>query len=103
MTVMPGQHAIARSHGKSDAAVMHLGEGAPLVSPLDLGHSMAGMAMLCIAVLVGAALARMLIRSHRRSSAPLRERVMTSVRFARLTNARQTGPPTVWAFSVIRC
>ncbi len=76
---------------------------AALVSPLDLGHGMAGMVMLCIAVLVGAALARMLIRSQRGSRVPLRERVMTSRRAARRTDARQTGPPLVWAFSVIRC
>ena len=103
MPMMGAHSAIVEAHGQVDAAVMDLGKGAPSTSPFDLGHSMAGMAMLCIAVLAGAALALMLIRSHRGSSVPLRKRVMTSTRVARRTEARQKGPPPVWAFSVIRC
>jgi hypothetical protein len=103
MPVMGAHAAIVEAQGQVDVAVMNRGEDAPLVSPVDLGHSMAGMAMLCIAVLAGAALARMLIRSHRGSSVPPRKRVMTSTRVARRTDARQKGPPLVWAFSVIRC
>jgi hypothetical protein len=102
MLVMNGEGPISASHEQGGAAVMDHDRGAAVASPLDLGHGMTGMAMLCIAVLVGAA-ALMLIRSQRGSRPPLRERLMTSMRVARRTLARQTGPPTAWAFSVIRC
>jgi len=103
MSVMAGHGAMAESHGQGDTAVMDQSEGTALVSPLTLGHGTAGMAMLCIAVLVGAALARMLIRSHRCSRVLLRDRVMASSRVVRRTDARQTGPPVGLAVSVIRC
>jgi hypothetical protein len=97
MPVMGAHHAITETHAQVDTAVM---------SPLEPGHGMGGMGgmgMLCIAVLIGATLARILIRSRRGSRLPLCERVMTLVRVARRTDARQNGPPLVWAFSVIRC
>jgi hypothetical protein len=103
MPVTAAHSANVQAHGQVDVAVATLGEGAPLVSPVDLGHGMAGTAMLCVAVLVGAALARMLIRSRRGSSVPRPERVTTSTRVARRTDPQQTGPPLVRAFSVIRC
>jgi hypothetical protein len=102
MPAMAGHDALPAQHGQSHGAVTGH-DDASLVSPLDLGHGTAGMAILCIAVLAGTALARMLLRSQRIPLAPLRERVMASMAPARRTDARQTGPPTVWAFSVIRC
>jgi len=103
MAAMAEHNAIAKPSGQGEGAVRHQGEVATLVSPLDLAHGMAGMAMLCIAVLVGAALVRLLVGSQRGWRAPLRDGVMTSMRAVRRTDARQTGPPVVWAFSAVRC
>ena len=95
--------AMPRPHGQSEVDARGGNEVATLVSPRDLGHGMAGMTMLCVAVLVGATLAQMLTRSRHGRRLPLRERVMTSLHVTRPTVARQTRPPMVWAFSVIRC
>ena len=93
-----GHHdAIAATHGGSQAKV------AVMVPNLNLGHGVAGMAMLCIAVLIGFGLALRRIEHQRRSPVPLRQRMTTSVRADRRTDVRQTGPPVVLAFSVSRC
>ena len=70
MPAMPdARDAIPARTVRPTGAVMGQGRAA-LVSPAGPRARMAGMAMLCIAVLVGGALAQMLIRSHRGSRVP---------------------------------
>lgn len=76
-----------------------------VTAPVALGHDMGSMLMLCVSILVAAGiglLALLLHRVPRSSWLLIRLRFITTVRS--LIPARTgSGPPAVWAFSVIRC
>ena len=68
------------------------------------GHDMSSMVMLCVVMLAAAALTLLALLAAgfvrpllpaAFKPAPVRERVLQWM--------RDTGPPAVWAFSVVRC
>ncbi len=68
------------------------------------GHDMAGMAMLCVVMLAGAALTLLVLLAVgvRRPLLPATF-APAAVRARVQRRVRGTGPPPVWQFSVIRC
>lgn len=110
-----GMHALSLSdgfdggHGPDAAAAtmdaMHH-DGAPAPAPGDGQHQDHSVAMLCLAMLGGAAVTVVLLlllvgRLPRLATAVAR--APRSIRSVLVDRPARAGPPVVWEFSVIRC
>ncbi|GAA0984358.1 DUF6153 family protein [Nocardioides aquaticus] len=78
----------------------------PADSPAVGGHDTGGMVMLCAAMLAATAAAALLLLTHRTRRTPrfwaLLPAATTTTTTTGVTPRLGTGPPPVWAFSVIR-
>lgn len=110
---MPSAHDAAMATGDSHAGHAHAA-AATAASPAGAatgvdagsssGHGMTDMVMLCVVMLAAAGLT-LLVRLFGGSFRPLLPAALqpAAVRERVLQWVRGTGPPPVWAFSVIRC
>lgn len=107
MSSMAGTTGHHEVPGTSEAAELELAPvgGAVAGEPAQPGHGMGDMVMLCAAMLAVAGLALLtLLLLHRvpRSSWSLARWRLVSLR-GPVPARTGSGPPSVWAFSVIRC